>query len=66
MDGFQEGYDFARKSSTVQYAIAAGDQYVQSVDAEIDKLIRIKKLYREGKLVDLYQWYVKKEDWVYV
>ena len=40
MDGFQEGYDFARKSSTVQYAIAAGDQYVQSVDAEIDKLIQ--------------------------
>lgn len=33
---------------------------------EIDKMIRIKKLYREGKLVDLYQWYVKKEDWEYI
>ena len=40
MDGFQEGYNFARKSSTVQYAITAGDQYVQSVDGEIDKLLQ--------------------------
>ena len=40
MEGFQEGFDFARKSSSVQYGIALADQYIQSVDSEIETMLR--------------------------
>jgi len=31
----------------------------------VDRNIRIYKIYRESKLIDLYQWYAKKSDWNY-
>ena len=33
---------------------------------EAGRRIRIRKLYREGKFVELYEWYVKRPDWEYI
>lgn len=41
-------------------------EYYESSPPAIERTIRISKVYRERKFVDLYQWYVKKDDWAYV
>ena len=40
--------------------------YDPSTPPRVNSRIRISRLYREGRFVDLYQWYAKKNDWNYV
>lgn len=39
MEGFKEGYEFAKRQADFQYAAALGEDYIENVNHEIDGLI---------------------------